>query len=354
MPVSVVQAFAHAQKVKLKEHGVGYDHFGISALPREQRAALLIGRRWRAHLQIKRALHRERLIERLLLEKNVKTRIARMIFFLCVFFFNLLLTTVDVCPEYKLQLRNNIHTTLNLDDFDAITTPGELRDFIPTVGLNIKTYALSRNERYLDPFSMRLLNQRTTFAAPISLFTPFSIEGAEFALTVWVDVLPGVDPSSVIRILILRKPIQTDTSLTCWGWFHAPEFRFGAHDFHSLNPTENEASISAELPLNLGLTHDVLVSKGGIFTFYRNGEKVVSIATPRVVTDCIGNVVLLGSTSIVLSSVSFYSRAFQPNEVAEMYVGGQPLSELATGSMLSQPIVDSTAQVMAKVDSSAD
>jgi len=169
-----------------------------------------------------------------------------------------------------------------------------------------------------------------------------------------VEVLPGVDPSSVLRIPILRKPLQTDTSLTCWGWFQAPEFRFGAHDFHSLNPTEKEASVSAELPLKLGLTHEVLVSKGGIFTFYRNGEKVVSISTPRAVTDCDDDIVLLGSTSIALSSVSFYARALQPNEVAEMYVGGQPLSELATGSVLSQPIVDSTAQVMAKVDSSAD
>ena len=167
-------------------------------------------------------------------------------------------------------------------------------------------------------------------------------------------VLPGVDPSSVVHIPILRKPMQTDTSLTCWGLFHAPEFRFGARDFHSLNPTEKEAFVSAELPLNLGLTHEVLVSKGGIFTFYRNGEKVVSISTPRAVTDCDGDVVLLGSTSIALSSVGFYGRALQPNEVAEMYVGGQPLSELATGSVLSQPLVDSTAQVMAKVDSSAD
>jgi len=104
MPVSVVQAFAHVQKLKRKEHGraLGYDHFGISTLPREERAALLIGRRWRAHLQIKRALYRARLIERLLLEKNVKNGIARLIFFLCVFFFNLLLTSVDVSAEYKL------------------------------------------------------------------------------------------------------------------------------------------------------------------------------------------------------------------------------------------------------------
>ena len=39
---------------------------------------------------------------------QVKVGMLRMIFFLCVFFFNLLLTYVDVPPEYKLEIRNNI------------------------------------------------------------------------------------------------------------------------------------------------------------------------------------------------------------------------------------------------------
>jgi len=97
---------------------------------------------------------------------------------------------------------------------------------------------------------------------------------------------PCVDLSSVNRIPILRKSMQTDTSLTCWGWFYSPEFRFGAHDFHSLNLKEVEASVSAGLPLQHGLTHEVLVSKGGTFTFYRNEQKVVSTlnahATPEL------------------------------------------------------------------------
>ena len=46
-------------------------------------------------------------------------------------------------------------TSLNLDDFDTIKTLDQLRDFIPTIGANIKTFAASRNNRYLDPFSMR-------------------------------------------------------------------------------------------------------------------------------------------------------------------------------------------------------
>ena len=35
-----------------------------------------------------------------------------MLFFLCVFFFNLLLTYIDVPPEYKLEIRTNIRSPL--------------------------------------------------------------------------------------------------------------------------------------------------------------------------------------------------------------------------------------------------
>ena len=49
-----------------------------------------------------------------------------------------------------------------------------------------------------------------------------------FSIAALVEVLSSVDPA-MKRIPILRKPMQTDTSLTCWGWFHSAEFRFGAH-----------------------------------------------------------------------------------------------------------------------------
>ena len=205
----------------------------------------------------------------------------------------------------------------------------------------------------------------------------------EFSFTAWVEVVS--DPSNVDRIPILRKPMRTDKSLTCWGWFHAPEFRFGAHgedcyvvmilysivfycrrtlrrrltrawgaDFHSLDPKEVEASVSAGLALEKGLTHEVLVSKGGNFTFYRNGAMVASVPTPRAITDCAGDAVMLGDSAVALASVSFYGRALAANEIAEMYVGGQPLSELATGSVLPQSEFDSTEQVMATVQSSGE
>jgi hypothetical protein len=107
-------------------------------------------------------------------------------------------------------------SVLDLDSFDGVTTLEQLRDYIPTLGTAIKTFAVSKNQRYLDPFSMRLLNDRTTFTSPMSLYTPFRIEGAEFTLAAWVEVLPNADLSKSIPLL--RKPMQTDPSLTCWGW----------------------------------------------------------------------------------------------------------------------------------------
>ena len=54
-----------------------------------------------------------------------------------------------------------------------------------------------------------------------------------------------------------------------------------------MQANEFEASISAGLPLEPGLlTHEVIVSKGGVFTFFRNGAEVASVTSPRAVTDC--------------------------------------------------------------------
>jgi len=80
----------------------------LSQEAREARAAVMLCRKWRAIKEKRTALSRTRLIERLDLEGSVKVGVLRMTFFLCVFFFNLLLTTIDVTPEFKLEQRTNI------------------------------------------------------------------------------------------------------------------------------------------------------------------------------------------------------------------------------------------------------
>ena len=66
-------------------------------------AALRISQKWRAYREKRTALSRTRLIERLELEGSVKIGILRMVLFLCVFFFNLLLTSMDVSAVFKLE-----------------------------------------------------------------------------------------------------------------------------------------------------------------------------------------------------------------------------------------------------------
>ena len=94
------------------QHAIKDSSASMGAIPHslrpDERAALLLGRKWRAKMQLRKALSRTRLIERLQLEANVKVGMMRMLFFLLVFFFNLLLTSIDVSPEYKLQLRTNL------------------------------------------------------------------------------------------------------------------------------------------------------------------------------------------------------------------------------------------------------
>ena len=80
----------------------------LSQEERESRSVFIIGRKWRSIKEKQTALSRTRLIERLELEGSVKVGVIRMVLFLCVFFFNLLLTSIDVSPEFKLQLRTNI------------------------------------------------------------------------------------------------------------------------------------------------------------------------------------------------------------------------------------------------------
>jgi hypothetical protein len=54
---------------------------------------------------------------------------------------------------------------------------------------------------------------------------------------------------------------------------------------------------------------------------------------PRPITNCVGTVEL-GADGLELSAAKFYPRALLPNELADIYAGGAPLSEIATSAVL--------------------
>lgn len=79
-----------------------------------------------------------------------------MLFFLCIFFFNMLLTYVDVPPEYKLEIRTNIRSTARPPTPRAVQTGllGECaRHSISVInaGCHVRAWGVSKKDKYRGP-----------------------------------------------------------------------------------------------------------------------------------------------------------------------------------------------------------
>lgn len=78
-----------------------------------------------------------------------------------------------------------------------------------------------------------------------------------------------------------------------------------------------------------GLNHQALVVANSTIFFYQNGVLAVEVSLPRQVTECLNPMpVEIGDKSLEITSMKFYDRALQRNEIEEIFQGGQPLSEL--------------------------
>ena len=70
------------------------------------------------------------------------------------------------------------------------------------------------------------------FSAPEAMTTlTLPIATRSFTLTAWVRdngmALGSSQP-------LVRKPLTTNPSHSCWAWYYPAIFKFGAHDFHSV------------------------------------------------------------------------------------------------------------------------
>ena len=109
MPVSVSYAWKHTHAKLAKEtskptskRGTGTMDYNVQSAGVQslERAALLIGRKWRARAQLRTALSRERLIERLQLESSVREERSP------------LLQSLHCKPEWLCSsLRHDFHST---------------------------------------------------------------------------------------------------------------------------------------------------------------------------------------------------------------------------------------------------
>jgi hypothetical protein len=77
-----------------------------------------------------------------------------------------------------------------------------------------------------------------------------------------------------------------------------------------------------------------------------------TVQLPRPITNCLGTVEL-GADGLELSAAKFYPRALATNELADIYAGGAPLSEIATSTVLRTTTEDSFAGLQFSTAASA-
>mmetsp|Transcript_58464 Transcript_58464/g.137275 ORF Transcript_58464/g.137275 Transcript_58464/m.137275 type:complete len:1840 (+) Transcript_58464:176-5695(+) len=327
----------------------------------QERAAAIIWRWWQQR-KYSSFIKRDTFADRLDLEDAVGKGVVRLAVYSLMFVFIVFALEVGVPDSAKLDAKKLITDELALTTLYSVGTLQGLRDFLPALSDNFKRFSSSSNIRFSREDGFIVAQKRVELVRSKTMFSfDPEVTGGSFTLASWVERLSG--GRSTGRLSILRKPMRSHRALNCWGWFLTlpagfPELRFGAHDFHSLNDTVadveevialGDADNGAGVPEGV-LSHEVLVVDGLVAKFYRDGKLLGSRTLPRPLTDCINpDPVELGDVRIALSAVKFYARALSDSEVEEMFQGGAPLVEVATGSKLGLVVEDELLQVGVEV-----
>ena len=103
----------------------------------------------------------------------------------------------------------------------------------------------------------------------------------------------------------------------------------------------------------LQVGHHALVVSNKSITFYLNGVSIGTEELPRMITNCNGQLEI-GGKDLALSSFKVYDRALKPFEMLEIYEGGLPLADMASGSTMEEWVELPLAATNEKVALSTD
>lgn len=239
---------------------------------KEEKAGNLIAKIWNKRDRFQNQLIKSKLEARLDLENSLVYGMFRLILFCCIFVLMVQVTSFGTPPKDKRDINLLLTDTLGLDDFSSLQDLASFKSFLSTFSQNIKIYSVSGSNRIPNDNAVQIVPDTVAFhsSTPQLTIDP-SVENSAFTLCSWVRA----DPIA-IGAPILRKPLPMNPDLSCWGWYYPSQFRFGAHDFHSVN-----ASGSMEVKLDAydgsplpDFSHEALVAQNSALRFYRNGQQV--------------------------------------------------------------------------------
>jgi hypothetical protein len=238
----------------------------------EEKAGSLILKFWNNRDRHQNQMIKSKFESRLDLENSLIYGMLRLILFCCIFVLMVQVTSFGTPPQDKRDISLLLTDTLGLDDFASLQDLQNVKSFLPTFSQNIKIYSVSGSSRIPDANAVQIVSDTISFHSSLPMLTiDPSVENSAFTLCAWVRAKP-----IAVGAPLLRKPLPMNPALSCWGWFYPSQFRFGAHDFHSVKAG---GSMEVVLDANDGsalpdFSHEALVAQNGALRFYRNGQQV--------------------------------------------------------------------------------
>jgi hypothetical protein len=239
---------------------------------KEEWAGNLIARVWNSRDRQQKQLVKAKFESRLDLENSLVYGMLRLVLFCSIFVLMVQVTSFGTPPDDKRAISVLLTETLGLDDFQALNDLQGVKSFLPTLSEQIKMYSVAGSSRIPNDAAVQIVSDTISLPSSLPLLTiDPAVENSAFTLCSWVRA-----EATALGSPLLRKPLPKNPALSCWGWFYPSQFRYGAHDFHSVYSTSSMEVVldatDAEAPPTF--SHEALVSQGSALRFYRNGRQV--------------------------------------------------------------------------------
>jgi hypothetical protein len=245
---------------------------------KEEWAGNLLAKVWNSRDRLQNKLIKSKLESRLDLESSLIYGMFRLILFCSIFYLMVDVTSYGTPSTDKRAISLLLTDTLGLEDFLSINDLQGIKSFLPTFSQSIKMYSISGSSRFPDDAAVQIVPGTVTLhsSSPLLNVDP-AVENTAFTLCSWVRAEPYA-----LGAPLLRKPLPMNPALSCWGWFYPSQFRYGAHDFHSVIENSSpevvlDAYDASSLP---AFSHEALVAQGPTLRFYRNGRQVRGARAP--------------------------------------------------------------------------
>ena len=203
--------------------------------------------------------------------------------------------------EVKRGIYSNLIDAFKIEDLIAMKSRGEFVEALADISQQSKQFFILSN-KYFDTEEsgfVQMLGPLQAYSSPKLLGgVDLTINVPSISFTTWVKT-----EALFVKGYLLRKrllPAGFGSELSCWGWYldkyQGPQFHYGVHDVFPTDTSNAKKSQQIEVALPEPRTHVsgeysllTVIITGSDVTFWKNTEKLGTVAIARPVTDCYNN-----------------------------------------------------------------